>query len=144
MSDDEYLPSRSTWADEHVQRYLASAGEDGYEFLKGAHVIILSTTGRRTGRPRKTPLIRIPDGDRYLVVASQGGAPTHPHWYLNLAEHPDVTIQDRGEVRAYRAHVASPAEKRELWPKAVAEWPDYDDYQQRTERDIPLIVCEPR
>ncbi|HEX9890073.1 MAG TPA: nitroreductase family deazaflavin-dependent oxidoreductase, partial [Nitriliruptorales bacterium] len=125
MTDDDYLPSSSEWVSDHVQRYLATDGEDGYEFQKGAKVIILTTTGRRTGRPRKTPLIRIADGDRYLVVASKGGAPTHPHWYLNLVEHPEVTIQDRAEVRDYRARAASGQEKQELWPKVVAEWPDY-------------------
>jgi deazaflavin-dependent oxidoreductase (nitroreductase family) len=144
MADDDYAPSASEWAAGHVRRYLDSDGADGYEFLKGAKVIILTTTGRRSGRPRKTPLIRIPDGDRYLVVASQGGAPTHPHWYLNLVDHPEVSIQDRGQVHELHARVVTGEEKQALWPKVTAEWPDYDEYQSRTERDIPLVACEPR
>lgn len=144
MSDTDYLPSTSERAANHVRRYLASDGADGYEFLKGAKVIVLTTTGKRTGKPRKTPLIRIRDGDNYLVVASQGGAPKHPHWYHNLAANPDVMIQDRGDVHKMRARTATPEEKRELWPKVIAEWPDYEGYQRRTERDIPLVICEPR
>ena len=104
--------------------------------------MVLTTVGRRTGGLRRTPLIRVRDGDRYLVVASRGGAPRHPVWYLNLVANPDVTIQDRGEVHRLTARTATPAEKTALWPVAVSEWLDYEDYQTRTSRDIPLVICE--
>ena len=99
---------------------------------------------RKSGKLRRTPLIRVKDGDRYLVVASMGGAPQHPNWYLNLLDDPDVTIQDRAEVHELRARTASPEERAELWPVATAQWPDYDNYQAKTDREIPLVICEPR
>ena len=105
--------------------------------------MILTTVGRKTGSLRRTPLIRVSDGQRYLLVASLGGAPRHPIWYLNLVDNPEVTVQDRGEVHRLRARTAMPSEKAELWPLAVGQWPEYDDYQARTDRDIPLVICEP-
>ena len=143
MSDSEYIPSTWDMAADHVERYLASDGDDGYEF-HGTECVVLTTRGRRTGAIRRSPLIRVRDGDRYLVVASMGGAPSHPSWYLNLGADPNVTIQDRGEVHEMVARTADPDEKAELWPRAVAQWPDYEAYQERTERDIPVVVCEPR
>jgi deazaflavin-dependent oxidoreductase (nitroreductase family) len=100
--------------------------------------------GRKTGALRRCALIRIKDGDRYLVVGSMGGAPKHPVWYLNLLADPDVTIQDRDEVHELRARPATPAERAELWPVATKVWPAYDDYQAKTDREIPLVICEPR
>ncbi len=126
---------------DHVERYLATGGVDGAEW-EGAVCVILTTMGRKTGRLRRTPLVRVADGERYLLVASMGGAPRHPAWYLNLLANPEVTVQDRGEVHRLTARTATPAERAELWPLAVAEWPDYDDYQSRTERTIPLVICE--
>ena len=143
MSDTEYIPSTWDMAADHVERYLASDGDDGYEF-HGAECVVLTTRGRRTGAIRRSPLIRVRDGDRYLAVASMGGAPLNPVWYLNLQANPDVTIQDRSEVHHLVARTASPEEKAERWPAAVAAWPDYANYQARTDRDIPLVVCEPR
>lgn len=140
---DDYAPSPWDPIADHVRRYLDTDGEDGAEW-EGAQVVILSTTGRLSGRLRRTPLIRIADGDNYLVVASMGGAPEHPKWYLNLLEHPEVTIQDRAEVHEVRARTATAEEKARLWPLAVAQWPDYEAYQAATERDIPVVVCEPR
>jgi deazaflavin-dependent oxidoreductase (nitroreductase family) len=140
---DEYAPSPWDPVADHVQRYLDTDGEDGAEW-EGAQVVILSTTGRTSGRLRRTPLIRITDGGNYLLVASMGGAPEHPKWYLNLVDHPEATIQDRAEVHEVRARTASPEEKARLWPLAVAQWPDYDAYQASTDRDIPVVVCEPR
>lgn len=145
MTTAEYEPSPWEPIAEHVQRYLDTGGEDGAEW-EGAQTIILTTTGRKTGKLRRTPLIRVHDdasGD-YLVIASLGGAPSHPVWYLNLQANPDVTIQDRAEVHELRARTASVAEKADLWPIAVAAWPSYDDYQKSTERNIPLVICEPR
>lgn len=143
MTEPEYEPSPWEPIADHVERYLATDGEDGAEW-EGAEVILLGTIGRRTGKLRRTPLIRVKDGDDYLVVASMGGAPTHPQWYLNLVDHPEVTVQDRAEVHELRARTATPEEKAEQWPVAVAQWPDYANYQAGTERDIPLVICEPR
>ena len=143
MSDGEYIPSTWEMAADHAGRYLATDGADGYEF-HGALCVILTTRGRRTGAIRRSPLIRVQDEDRYLAVASMGGAPKHPSWYLNLVANPEVTIQDRAEVYDMVARTADATEKEELWPLAVAQWPEYETYQDRTERNIPLVICEPR
>ncbi len=140
-SKEEYIPSTYDIAADHVERYLATDGADGYEF-HGATCVILTTKGRRTGAIRRSPIVRVCDGGRYLAVASMGGAPKHPMWYLNLLANPEVTIQDKGEVHNLVARTATDVEKEELWPIAVAEWPDYENYQKRTERDIPLVICE--
>ncbi len=142
MREGEYIPSTWDTAAEHVERYLATDGADGYEF-HGATCVILTTKGRRTGAIRRSPIVRVCDGDRYLAIASMGGAPKHPMWYLNLQADPEVTIQDKGEVHHLIARTATAAEKEELWPIAVAEWSDYENYQKRTEREIPLVICEP-
>lgn len=137
----QYRPSSWKLVADHVDRYLATGGADGFEW-EGTECIILTTVGRRTGCLRRTPLIRIVDGERYLLVASMGGAPSHPGWYLNLVADPSVTIQDRDRVHELTARTATAAEKAELWPLAAARWPDYDDYQTRTDRDIPLVICQ--
>ena len=128
MTAGGYEPSPWQPIADHVDRYLATDGADGFEW-EGAQCVILTTVGRKTGSLRRTPLIRIWDGRRYLLVASMGGAPRHPSWYLNLVAHPDVTIQDRGELHRLRARTATVEEKSHLWPIAVSQWPDYDDYQ---------------
>ena len=143
MSDTEYEPSPWEPIADHVERYLATDGEDGAVW-EGAQTIILTTTGRKTGKLRRTPLIRVKDGDDYLVIASLGGAPQHPVWYLNLVANPDVTIQDRAEVHELRARVADDEERARRWPVAVAAWPAYDEYVTKTVRVIPLVICEPR
>ena len=142
MSDPEYAPSPWEPVADHVERYLATDGKDGFDF-NGAQCIILTTTGRKAGKLRRTPLIRVHDGSDYLVVASMGGAPNHPVWYLNLQANPEVTIQDRAEVHHLVARTAPPEEKAARWPAAIAAWPDYANYQVRTDRDSPLVVCEP-
>ena len=141
MSADGYEPSPRRHVAAHVDRYLATDGADGFEF-EGAQCVILTTVGRKTGSLRRTPLIRVSDGQRYLLVASVGGRPRNPNWYLNLVDNPEVTVQDRGEVHRLRARTAAPEEKAELWPLAVSQWPEYDDYQARTDREIPLVICE--
>lgn len=141
MNEPKYQPSVWEPIADHVARYLASDGADGSEW-EGARCIILTTTGRKTGSLRRVPLIRVRDGNHYIVVASMGGAPQNPGWYHNLVANPAVEIQDRGEVHELRARTATPAEKAKLWPLAVAEWPDYEAYQARTERDLPLVICE--
>jgi F420H(2)-dependent quinone reductase len=143
VADANYEPSPWEPIADHVERYLATDGEDGAEWM-GAPCIILTTTGARSGKLRRTPLIRVRHGDSYLVVASLGGAPSHPQWFHNINANPDVTIQDRAEVHVLRARVADADEKAALWPLAAEVWPDYDAYQAGTERDIPLVVCEPR
>ena len=140
---DEYEPSPRDPIADHVRRYIETDGADGAEW-EGAQVIILSTTGRVSARLRRTPLNRISEGDNYIVVASMGGAPEHPKWYLNLRDNPEVLVQDRGDVHEMRARTVSGEEKARLWSLAVQQWPDYDSYQEATERDIPVVVCEPR
>jgi deazaflavin-dependent oxidoreductase (nitroreductase family) len=138
-----YEPSPWEPIADHVERYLATNGDDGAEW-NGAQVIVLTTTGAKSGKLRRTPLIRVTDGERWFVVASMGGAPQNPQWFHNLVANPEVTIQDRADVHELVARVATPEEKARYWPVAVAAWPDYDNYQQATDRDIPLVICEPR
>jgi deazaflavin-dependent oxidoreductase (nitroreductase family) len=128
---------------EHVDRYVATDGQEGYEW-EGAHTLILTTTGRRSGQERQSPLIFGRHGDDYLIVASKGGAPEHPAWYLNLVANPDVGVQVKGEVFRAHARTATPAERPELWAIMTKEWPAYDQYQTRTDREIPVVVLEPR
>jgi deazaflavin-dependent oxidoreductase (nitroreductase family) len=126
---------------EHVKRYLETDGSEGHEW-EGTQALLLTTTGRQSGQQRTTPLIYGRHGDDYLVVASKGGAPAPPAWYLNLAENPEVTVQVKGERFAARARTATPQEKPELWKTMTAEWPDYDEYQTKTDREIPVVVLE--
>ena len=143
MSDTEYEPSPWEPVADHVERYLATDGDEGAVW-EGAPCIILTTTGAKSGQLRRTPLIRVKDGDNYLVIASMGGAPSSPNWYFNMVANPEVTVQDRADVHELRARTATPDEKAALWPVAVEQWPDYANYQASTDRDIPLVICEPR
>ncbi len=127
---------------EHVDRYLATDGREGHDWANGSTVLLLTTTGRRSGEPRTTPLIYGRHGDSYLVVASKGGAPEPPAWYLNLQANPEVTVQVKGDRFSARAHTGSAAEKPELWRIMASVWPQYDEYQAKTERDIPVVVLE--
>jgi deazaflavin-dependent oxidoreductase (nitroreductase family) len=124
--------------------YRATDGRLGGRFLRGAPVLLLTTVGRKSGAPRVAPLIYGRDGERVLLVASKGGMDHHPLWYHNLVANPDVEVQIGADVRRMTARTASPAEKQALWPKMVAVYRDYDDYQARTARDIPLVVLTPR
>jgi deazaflavin-dependent oxidoreductase (nitroreductase family) len=126
---------------EHVKRYVETDGAEGHEW-RGTTVLILTTKGRRSGEPRSTPLIYQPHGDDYVVVASKGGAPDHPAWYLNLDADAEVTVQVLGDRFKARARAASADEKPELWQIMVGAWPAYDDYQRNTSRDIPVVVLE--
>ena len=126
----------------HVRAYRESKGERGYVW-NGATVLLLTTQGRRSGEPKTVPLIFVPDGESYVVVASLAGAPQHPAWYLNLQAEPRVQVQVKGEVFDAIARTASAAERARLWPKAVQAWPQYDDYQAKTSREIPVVVLEP-
>lgn len=127
---------------EHVQRYVETDGAEGHDW-QGTTVLILTTTGRRTGQQHSTPLIYQRHGDDYLLVASKGGADTHPAWYLNLEANPEVQVQVKADRFTARARTANPQEKPELWRTMATVWPHYDEYQRKTKRDIPLVVLEP-
>lgn len=142
--DGEYEPSPWEPIAEQVGQYEASDGKEGGT-LQDKPCIILWSLGRRSGKVRKTPLMRVTDGERYAVVASMGGAPQHPVWYHNLIANPgDVTLQDGAAVNDYTAREVTGDEKTEWWARAVEAWPDYDNYQAATDRQIPLVVLEPK
>jgi deazaflavin-dependent oxidoreductase (nitroreductase family) len=130
------------YGDEHVKRYIETDGEEGHDWRRGAPILLLTTTGRKSGRKITKPLIYQPHGDDYLVVASKGGAPRPPEWYLNLEANPEVEVQVRGDRFKARARAATPAEKPDLWQLMVSVWPDYDEYQKRTDRQIPVVILE--
>jgi deazaflavin-dependent oxidoreductase (nitroreductase family) len=127
---------------EHVKRYVETDGEVGHDWQDGVPVLILTTTGRRSGEDRPTPLIYGRSGDDYLVVASKGGAPEPPAWYLNLSEAPDVQVQVKADRFGAHARTATPEEKADMWSTMAAIWPAYDEYQTKTDREIPVVVLE--
>ncbi|MEU8139172.1 nitroreductase family deazaflavin-dependent oxidoreductase [Streptodolium elevatio] len=127
---------------EHVRRYRETGGEVGYEW-NGVTALLLTTTGRTSGEPRTSALIFGADGDRLVVVASQGGAPTHPQWYRNLLAQPRVQIQVKDRQFAAVARTADSPERERLWGLMTGLWPNYDAYQERTDRQIPVVVLEP-
>ena len=131
------------WVREHIKRYLESDGEDGH-IWNGVPTLLLTTTGRRTGEPRTTPLIygRDEDADSYVIVASRGGARHHPSWYLNLVDTPAVRLQVGAECFDAKARAASADEKPPLWKLMAEIWPAYNDYQDKTEREIPVVILE--
>lgn len=126
---------------EHVQRYVETDGAEGHDW-QGTTVLILTTTGRRSGQERSTPLIYQSDADNYLVVASMGGADKHPAWYLNLRDNPKVTVQVKSDRFTATARTANEDEKPALWQKMTRTWPQYDQYQTKTSRTIPLVILE--
>jgi deazaflavin-dependent oxidoreductase (nitroreductase family) len=128
---------------EHVRVYRETEGEHGYRW-RGATILLLTTTGRRSGDPRTMPLIYRTDGDRFVVVASKGGWKDNPLWYENLSADPDVTIEVKGETIPVRASTAEGEERARLWSLMTEVWPDYDSYQQRAEREIPVVVLSRR
>jgi deazaflavin-dependent oxidoreductase (nitroreductase family) len=129
------------WVNDHIRKYVDSGGADGHDW-RGAPTLLLTTTGRRSGKQHRTALIYRQVGDGYVLVASRGGAPTHPAWFLNLEANPDVRLQVRDEEFAGKARVASGAERERLWQAMAEVWPDYDNYKTKTEREIPVIVVE--
>ena len=129
------------WQAEHARRYLATNGEDGH-IWEGVPTLLLTTTGRKSGKSYTTPLIYGEHNGRYVVVASRGGAPEHPQWYRNLTAQPEVGVQVKADRFRARARTASPEEKPELWKLMTSIWPAYDDYQTRTEREIPVVIIE--
>jgi len=123
--------------------YKASGGRLGGKFPGGAPVCLLTTVGRKSGQERTVALIFLRDGDDIVVVASQGGMPKHPGWYHNLVDEPNVTIQVKKDVSRYVARTADDDEKATLWPRLVAMYKGYDDYQAKTDRSIPVVICSP-
>ncbi len=141
----EYLPSASDWVREQVELYERTNGAEGNTLRDtGLPVIIVTNTGSKTGAVRKTPLMQVKDGDNYILVGSKGGAPQHPVWVHNLRTNRDVEIRDRAKVQPMRVReVKEGPERSRLWALAVEAYPPYAEYQQRTERKIPVFVAEP-
>lgn len=127
---------------EHVRRYRETNGAVGHIWRRGAKVLLLTTRGRTSGKPGTTPLIYENDGDDYVIVASNGGAPDHPGWYRNLVKEPSVEVQVEGDVFPALARTATGDERARLWKLAAQQWPPYDDYQTKTGREIPVVVLE--
>jgi deazaflavin-dependent oxidoreductase (nitroreductase family) len=129
------------YGQEHVDRYRETDGEEGHDW-RGTQTLILTTTGRKSGEQRSTPLIYQPYGDDHLIVASQGGSDTPPAWYLNLQADPEAEVQIKGDRFKARARDATPDEKPDMWRTMTDTWPAYDEYQRKTDRDIPVVVLE--
>jgi deazaflavin-dependent oxidoreductase (nitroreductase family) len=142
-SDDAPRSDDRLFGAEHVRVYRESAGEHGYHW-RGTTILLLTTRGRRSGELRTTPLIYRQDGERWVIVASKGGAPKNPHWYENLTANPDASIQVRGDQVPVRASAAQGDERTRLWSLMTEVWPAYDEYQARTERQIPVVVLSRR
>ena len=141
MQHEEVIDNPTGWVADHIREYVATNGERGHKW-RGVETLLLTTRGRRSGKLRRTALIYGRDGDRYLVVASKGGAPKHPNWYLNLLAEPNVTVQVAADVFQGRARPATDDEKPALWHTMAVIWPSYDDYQKKTTRDIPVVIIE--
>jgi deazaflavin-dependent oxidoreductase (nitroreductase family) len=129
------------FGEEHVRRYRQTGGEEGYHW-NGVRTLILTTTGRRSGAERSKALIFGEDDGRYVVVASYGGAPRHPEWYLNLTDHPEVEVQVKEDRFHAKARTAQGEERERLWELMAQIWPQYDQYQRRTDRQIPVVILE--
>jgi deazaflavin-dependent oxidoreductase (nitroreductase family) len=137
----EYEPSTSEWVRDHVDKIEQSGGSDSE--LKGKRVVLLNTIGAKSGKLRKTPLMRVEHNGEYAVVASLGGAPKNPVWYYNVKQNPRVELQDGDITGDYDAREVFGDEKATWWDRAVAAWPDYADYQKKTDREIPVFVLTP-
>ena len=129
------------FGEEHTQKYKETGGQEGHDW-QGTQTLLLTTKGRKSGEPRELPLIYGKSGDDYLIVASKGGADAPPAWYLNIEADPDVEVQVWDDRFPAKARVATAEEKPEMWKTMTAEWPAYDDYQKKTERQIPVVVLE--
>ncbi|WP_322409728.1 nitroreductase family deazaflavin-dependent oxidoreductase [Microbacterium invictum] len=138
----EYIPSTSQWAREQAERYEASGGTEA-NLLRGVPIIVLTTVGAKSGGLRKTALMRVEHEGRYAVVASKGGAPEEPAWAANMRAHPHVELQDGAVTRDYLARELSGDEYAEWWNRSAEVWPDYNEYQKKTDRTIALFVLEP-
>jgi len=141
----EYIPTPVQWVREHVERYEGSGGTEGTTLLEtGLPCVIVTHTGNKTGAIRKTPLMRVKDGDSYVLVGSQGGAPKNPVWVYNLRANADVEIRDATEVFAMRVReVQDAAERERVWALCVEAFPPYEEYRNKTSRTIPVFIAEP-
>ncbi|CQD14824.1 deazaflavin-dependent nitroreductase family protein [Mycobacterium europaeum] len=138
----EYEPSPWDWAREQAEKYEQSGGTEATD-MKGKPIIVLTTVGAKTGKLRKTPLMRVEHDGEYAIVASLGGAPKHPVWYHNVVKNPRVELQDGAVTREYDAREVFGDEKAVWWERAVQAWPDYAEYQKKTDRQIPVFVLTP-
>lgn len=138
----EYAPSPWDWSREQAEKYEASGGTEATD-MKGKPIIVLTTVGAKTGKLRKTPLMRVEHNGEYAIVASLGGAPKNPVWYYNVVKNPRVQLQDGGVTREYDAREVFDDEKALWWERAVEAWPDYAEYQKKTDRQIPVFVLSP-
>jgi proline iminopeptidase len=139
MSEGETL-----FGEEHTRAYRETGGEVGHRWRRGSKTLLLTTKGRKTRKPTTTPLIYEQDGGNYVIVASKGGAPKHPGWYRNLTKDPNVEVQVKDDVFDAQARTVTGEERERLWRLAAQQWPDYDAYQRRTDREIPVVVLEPQ
>jgi proline iminopeptidase len=130
------------FGDAHVRRYQETNGDVGHIWREGSTILLLTTTGRKSGEKRTAPLIYASDGKNYVIVASKGGAPDNPGWYENLAKNPDVEVQVKGDKFHAKARTAHGEERARLWKKANEVWKSYDDYAKKTSREIPVVVLE--
>jgi deazaflavin-dependent oxidoreductase (nitroreductase family) len=141
VSVQEPIDNPTNWVNKHIRDYVESGGKRGHRW-QGADTLLLTTRGRKSGDLRRTALIYGRDGDRYVVVGSYGGKPQHPAWYLNLVADPEVTVMVGEETFRARARTATPEERPRLWELMAEIWPDYDNYQRKTDREIPIVVIE--
>ena len=142
-NSQQVVDSPTEWVADHIKEYVESGGEKGHEWREGVATLLLSVKGRKSGLWRRTALIYGRDGDNYVVVASKGGSPTHPLWYLNLRDNPESEIQVGPDKVRVRARDAEGEERARLWQTMSAIWPDYNNYQKKTDRQIPVVVLEP-
>jgi deazaflavin-dependent oxidoreductase (nitroreductase family) len=138
----EYEPSPEQWVRDQVAAYESSGGTEATT-LRGVPVVVVTSVGARSGKLRKNPVMRVEHDGAYALVASKGGAPSHPTWYHNLVAHPRIELQDGPDRREYTVRVADGEERETWWARAVEVWPDYASYQEKTDREIPLFVAEP-
>jgi deazaflavin-dependent oxidoreductase (nitroreductase family) len=143
FDESKVVDSPSDWVNSHIKTYVETGGVEGHKFRGGAPILLLTVLGRRSGLWRRTALIYGRAGGSYVVVASKGGAPENPVWYGNLVTHPEVHVQVKEEKFVARARVASGDERAKLWTVMAGIWPDYDGYQTKTAREIPVVVLDP-
>ena len=136
-----YEPSPEGWVRDQVEKYESSGGTEGTT-LRGVPVVVVTSVGAKSGKLRKNPVMRVEHEGRYALVASKGGDPRHPSWYRNIVEHPTVDLQDGPDKASYRTRVLEGQEREEWWGRAVEVWPDYAEYQTKTDRQIPVFLAE--
>jgi deazaflavin-dependent oxidoreductase (nitroreductase family) len=141
LHKQEPVDSPTGWVKEHIDQYIATNGEKGHVW-NGVTTLLLTVRGRKSGQPYRTALIYGRDGDNYIIVASKGGAENHPEWYRNLVANPDVDVQVLGDRFTARARTASAEERPKLWELMAKIWPAYNDYQTKTDREIPVVILE--